>query len=141
MLKRNSWCAPWRFDTKQTEKLIKLTAKYINSVLQPILSLKLARCFAQWLYMYSSLFYSWKNWFLNSSTFGDIMYFIHTFTWLLWRKETILTKSLYYGKALINLHPSANFSLKWQGYPDLVTRDSATFKLLKVLKQYIFNEL
>ena len=75
MLKRNSWCAPWRFDTKQTEKLIKLTAKYFNSVLQPILSLKLARCFAQWLYMYSSLFYSWKNYFLVFCL-RDIMYLL-----------------------------------------------------------------
>ena len=57
-------CAPRRFDTKQRKKLIKLTAKCFNSILQAFPSLYPVRCFAQWFYMYSSLCYSWKNYIL-----------------------------------------------------------------------------
>ena len=67
------------------EMLIKLTVKHFNSVLQAFLH-------CNWLVVLHHLLYSGKNYILDFRL-GDMMYFSRTFTLLLRRKETILTKS------------------------------------------------
>ena len=70
---------------KHLEMLIKLTVKHFNSILQAFLHCK-------WLVVLHHLLYSGKNYILDFRL-GDMMYFSRTFTLLLRRKETILTKS------------------------------------------------
>ena len=72
--------------------LLKLTVKHFNLILLAFFSLQLVSCFTQGFYIFGSLFYSLKNYFLAFRS-GDIMYFSRTFTLLLRRRESIPTKS------------------------------------------------
>ena len=74
---------------RQTKMLIKLTVKYLNSILQTFLLVYLGGCFVQG-------FYTLLTIEINVFIFclGDIMYFRRTFTCFFWRKKAIFTKLL-----------------------------------------------
>ena len=67
------------------EKHLEMLIKHFNSILEAFLH-------CNWLVVLHHLLYSGKNYILDFR-FGDMMYFSRTFTLLLRRKETILTKS------------------------------------------------